>query len=518
MENTEREGAFATVQREGCYEPIVTECSVDHVLPDYMPEIRRILRVEARPHKGGKYPDSEKIEFTGSCAYTLLYADGEGKLSSVNLTADYSFHCPYRSDKEPTAYCDTRIESTLCRLTGPRKISLKSVLKSRVHLLLPEELPSIEGEEGLVLLPFHTSCRRILPSEGHALSLGDTFTVEGCSAEELRPLLSDARLAVREVKVEEGSVRVRGEAFVRLLLTKEDGTPLSYPCRIPFDEEMAIEGVTPAEAVLANGEIYSIDLSIGEGEGGASVEIGCEGEFSFLRLAELPIEGVRDAYSPLYPTSIKEKPISLCRILGCFNGIFSVGGRGSLPEEAVASIPDGEGGVTSARIEVENGRAVLYGEIKARLLLKNAPHGEEAESGFFAYEHTFPFRIETDIRLCEEEFPRFDIDCEVLYLRPRIERDGIAIDAEISAKVLAFCEDNFTFVSKITTDKENPYPKREDEIAVLYPEEGESLWSLGKRVHRSPEALCRLNGIELPTGEDLAAPHSLHGVGHLLVW
>ncbi len=518
MENTEREGAFATVQREGCYEPIVTECSVDHVLPDYMPEIRRILRVEARPHKGGKYVDGEKVEFTGTVAYTLLYTDGEGRLSSVPLTADYSFFCPYRSEKEPTAYSDTRIESTLCRLTGPRKISLKSVLKSRVHLLLPEELPVLTKEDGVELLPFHTSCRRTVPSEGYAISLTDTLTVEGASAEELRPLLSDARLAVREVKVDEGSVRVRGEAFVRLLLAREDGAPLSYPCRIPFDEEMAVEGASVAETVLADGQITSIDLAVSEGEGGATVELSCDGELSFLRIAELPIEGIADAYSPLYPTRLTERGIPLCRILGCFTGIFSVGGRGTLPEETVVSIPDGEGSVSSARIEVENGRAVLLGEIKARLLLENAHSGEDTAAGFSAYEHSFPFRIETDIRLLEGETPRFDLSCEVLYLRPRVERDSIATDAEISVKILGYCEENFTFVSGIEFDRESPYPRRADEIAVLYPEEGESLWSLGKRVHRSPEALCLLNGIELPMGEDLAAPHSLHGVGYLLVW
>lgn len=517
MENTEREGAFATVQREGCYESVVTECSVDHVLPDYMPEIRRILRVEARPHKGGKYADGEKVEFTGTVTYTLLYADGEGKLSSVTLSADYSFLCPYRSEREPTVYGDTRIENTLCRLTGPRKISLKSALKSRIHLLLPEELPAVEAKEEIELLPFHTSCRFVRPTEGVALSIGDSLTVEGATAEEVRPLLSDARLAVREVKAEGGSVRVRGEAFVRLLLAKEDGTPLPYLRRIPFDEEMLVEGVENGDLLLCDGEISLIDLSVSEGEGGAEIDLSCEGELSLLHIAELPIEGVKDAYSPLYPTHFVEKSIPLCRIGGSFTGIFSVGGRGGLPEEPIVSVPDAEGSVTAMRVEIENGRAVLLGDIKARLLLENAPHGEAESSSFSSYEHTFPFRIETDIRHREKEAPRFDATCEVLYLRPRVERDGVAIDAEISVKTLSYCEENFTFVSSVTLDRENPYPHRADEITVLYPDDGESLWSLGKRTHTSPAALCRLNSLALPEGEDLASPHSLGDVGYLLV-
>ncbi len=517
MENTEREGAFATIQREGCYEPIGTECSLDHVLPDYMPEIRRILRVEAHPQKGGKYVDGEKVEFTGSVAYTLLYTDGEGRLSSVSLSADYSFLCPYRAQSEPTVYADTRVESTLCRLSGPRKISLKSTLKSRVHLLLPEELPAVAGGEGIELLPCHTSCRHITPFEGYALSLSDGLTVEGAAAEELRPLLSDAKLAVREVKAEGGSVRVRGEVFARLLLTKEDGEPLSYLRRLPFDEEIAAEGIGAADLLLCDGQIATIDLAIRDSEGGAELELICEGELSLLAVAELPIEGVKDAYSPLYPTHLSERSVSLCRIGGCFAGIFSVGGRGPLPEETAVSIPDAEGTVNALRVECENGRAVLCGEVKARLLLENAPSTEETPRGFSAYECVFPFRVETDIRPSANEAPRFDATCEVLYLRPRLERDGIAVDAEISVKVLAYCEENFTFVSAVTADKESPYPHRADEIAVLYPEAGESLWSLGKRAHASPEGICRLNDLPLPEGEDLASPHSLNGVGYLLV-
>ena len=37
------------------YDTLSTECGVDYTLPDYMPEIRKLLRVDARPIPSGRY-------------------------------------------------------------------------------------------------------------------------------------------------------------------------------------------------------------------------------------------------------------------------------------------------------------------------------------------------------------------------------------------------------------------------------------------------------------------------------
>ncbi len=514
MENTERDGALTKIQREGCTESIGCECSIDHLLPDYMPEIRKILRVEARLCPGGKYADGERVEFAGSVVYTLLYTDGEGKLSSVSLTADYSFRCPYRCEEEVEAYASSRIENTVCRLGGPRKISLRSSITSRVHLLLPESIVEQPCGGEVECLTRHTSVRECHASEGQALQLSDVISCEGIAAEGVRPLLCDGRLAVRECRAEEAYVRVRGEAYIRLLAVCEDGRLLSHLRKLPFEEELPLSGVGAGDMLLGEGSLGRIDLSVNEiGDGDSEIALDIEGELSLLHITERPISYTEDAYSETYPTVLMKKNTSLCRIPAAFCGFFSVSGQGPLPEETIVAIPDAEGVAILQRVEIENRRPVLHGEVRVRALCEVA--GETP--AYTAAEWSFPFRIEGDMRLEEGQEPRLEAEVRLLCLRPRQERDGMAADAELGVRLLAYTEEGLAYVEGVSADKENPYEKRVDEIAVVYPEEGETLWSLAKRVSSTPAALCRLNQLELPIGEDLNTTHSLNGVAYVLV-
>ena len=75
------------------YDTLSTECGVDYTPPDYMPEIRKLLRVDARPIPSGRYFHEENAEFSGIVAFTVIYSDGEGRLSAVSQNGEYTLTC-----------------------------------------------------------------------------------------------------------------------------------------------------------------------------------------------------------------------------------------------------------------------------------------------------------------------------------------------------------------------------------------------------------------------------------------
>jgi hypothetical protein len=78
-------------------ETLFAECAEDFVLPDYLPEIRKLIRVDALPVSTGHFVGSEEVEFAGQVRYTLLYTDAEGKLTSVPLHTDNGYRLIQRS-------------------------------------------------------------------------------------------------------------------------------------------------------------------------------------------------------------------------------------------------------------------------------------------------------------------------------------------------------------------------------------------------------------------------------------
>ena len=146
METMEKESMTLTYEYDGVREAIPAECRVEHTLPDYLPEIRRVLRVSARPLGVGRYLEGDRAEFSGTVAYTVVYTDGEGRTAAVTLNGEYTLTCPRAEGDHPTPLAEAEVESTVCRLGGPRRLSLASTLRCRVHMPRTLSLSTPEGE------------------------------------------------------------------------------------------------------------------------------------------------------------------------------------------------------------------------------------------------------------------------------------------------------------------------------------------------------------------------------------
>ena len=83
-----------TAQQEVPYEGVTCECTADGTVPDYLPEIRRVLSVRAEAIPGGQYTGQNRAECAGSCRFAILYADPDGIISSVEAVGDFECSVP----------------------------------------------------------------------------------------------------------------------------------------------------------------------------------------------------------------------------------------------------------------------------------------------------------------------------------------------------------------------------------------------------------------------------------------
>ena len=67
---------------------VFCDISEEFTLPEYEPEIKKILRVTARVLPAGKYVGGGRAEFAGSVVYGLIYRGTEGETGCVSLSSD----------------------------------------------------------------------------------------------------------------------------------------------------------------------------------------------------------------------------------------------------------------------------------------------------------------------------------------------------------------------------------------------------------------------------------------------
>ena len=115
---------------------ITHEVSEEFNLPDYVSEIRKLLHVRTGVLPESKYVSDQGegtgVELGGTVTYTLIYTDDEGNLCSLPLSSTYEAKAVINGHPT-TVLADTYVDGVSPRVLAPRKITLKTKMKSRIQ-------------------------------------------------------------------------------------------------------------------------------------------------------------------------------------------------------------------------------------------------------------------------------------------------------------------------------------------------------------------------------------------------
>ena len=107
------------------------EVSEDFSLPDYVPEVRRVLGVVRDATADNGFRDGATYLQEGNVCYTVFYLGEDGQVTSVPLSSAYSAKVPLPEDfaAEDGFVIVWDLENVSCRVTSPRRLSLSARLR-----------------------------------------------------------------------------------------------------------------------------------------------------------------------------------------------------------------------------------------------------------------------------------------------------------------------------------------------------------------------------------------------------
>ena len=493
------------------------ELSGDHVLPDYLPEIKRILRVGARCDLPSSYISGDRAEISGAIHYDLLYAGNDGELYTACLDDDYKFEAPFDRDRDAdmsegvTLLADISLDGVVGRATGPRKLSVKCRMKPRVRCYAPleleEKIDGLEDEASLRRLIASGEYAKVIRGREESIPLADEVIPDG-SIEDIRVIGATGRVFVTETSATRDAVICRGEAVIKLMICHDGGGEGSVIIRkIPFSREIACDGAVGGNECRAWGEMGEITVTVGEGR------IGCEAVMTLeyeLQRSE-SFEYTRDIYSTAAPCEVIMAEHSMPCAIRCMNGNFTQNGVFDQKENGIpvgSVIVDADGVAICDKASIEKGRGVLSGEVRYNILF-----ADEGEWG--SRDLTQPFRYEFDLPLAvdREIEPMWSACTCLVGCRARLDGERIAIDSEISAAIRLFCNEVIAAVGEVRMGEGEP--ARRGECRICYPDSDDTLWSVAKRYRTDAERMATVNSLRIDGSPDSA--DSLTGVRFVIV-
>ncbi len=472
-------------------ETVFCDVSEEFSLPEYEPEIKKILRVTARVLPAGKYVGGGRAEFAGAVVYGIIYCGAEGEIASVSLSSDYEFAVPMAyAEREPAVYADTRADSVVCRPLGPRRLQMRTKLKSKVEVLCRSPLPECESPDGACLL-------RSVRSAGKRMRFtGGEFDVAGEIKLKGKPIACDGSAYVTEIRAEKGSIRCRGEVWARV--TCVDGGICTVEKKIPFERHFEAD-VTGNESCRAIPFCWSCECA-GEGEDGeisAIVEVEAECAVNF------PVPITEDAFVCGAQCTAERKKTELSFVRSCGMHKLNISGKRALSSE--------ETGLSSVcapwyEVSFDQGAAQYDGTVSGSVTVHCILAGNGGEAA--------PAKVEMPFKtvICEGGSGKTSRTLGAELSGLRLFSEGGALNAEGELSVSAMVTEKTQDETVCSVKAQKTEETGRSGITVIYPQRGDTLWSVAKQRRVCPEALCKMNGLDEGLCADPNAQNSLSGV------
>lgn len=495
-----------------CEKTLRTEVAGDFSLPDYQPEIKRLLRIRPCVLPASHYAGSGNADFSGTLDYYVLYMGNDGGLYCAPIHTEYGFAVPFEQGEAQVELCmaDVVPESVVGRVSAPRKLSIRCRLRADVSIM--GTLPASESTQGVVD-PF--SVERLMGEQvlaqigcgqSEVLRQSEDILVDGQSGD-VRLICAEGQVHVQEVSCTEGQVHCRGEVVLRLMLSREQQGSLPDPVPMHLVRKLAFTGsipctvATPGAECCVMGEVGELSVSVEPSFLHAEVGVVLQARV----MSNRPASFIKDIFSTKKQAECRYDSYALPVAIRSLGGNFTQSDSASLAENgmSVGSIVDVCGSAEAEQLQWENGKCTLSG--MGHYIVLMADGGEVS-----AHEIELPWRYEFD---CEREPGEWRAHMQVLSCRARVDGERIGIDAELACAIRTW-ETGQVSVLREVSFAETAHV-RPGTFVVCYPGMQDSLWSVAKRYGSSLSTVRQANSLSADAPAD--DPASIEGCKYLIV-
>ena len=475
---------------------ITHEVSEEFSLPDYVPEVRRVLHTRASVLPEGRFISDSgantSVEFDGTVTYNVIYTDDEGKLCSTPLSSSYEGQTVITGHPD-NVFIDTGVDSVICRVTAPRRLIIKTRLKSRLLSFADDTIEENISPRSLADEMYIERKQKKLNTVSlksifmQNIRMSDRFDLSG--KEDLTPIMCDAQMVITECRAHNGTVAARGYVNVSCVCADKE-REITVNKSLPVYEELEAEGATPTDVVRCVGRCVSLSISNEQNNDVSSLffDVSCEIEGEFYRNEENLV--TEDCYSTKHETEASYKTIDTYSVVLAKNSSFSINDKFKRKDPSIDSIVYVLCDVSSEKSEHKNGKLSLLGKVNATVIGKSK--NDDSSGEYISEGYEIPFRYDLP---CEGS----DIITRVSYT-PSLtgasyENDKFCISMEMYPSVSAFSRDECRILDSAIIKKDKEFKKDAACVRVFFPKDCDILWEVAKKFHTTERKIVEDNSL-----------------------
>ena len=471
---------------------------LDISLPDYCPDIERILKCRICPRISSRSISGDRLDVDGTAEIKLYYLDS--KKQAIRVCAHTTpFSCSFvlKGDNTDAYPCvSVKTEYLNCRALTPRRIDVHgafTVLAKVYRKGENEYCCNIEGDD--VQQKTITKGVSSLCGIGQQqFSVSEVLDIgQGRETPQsiLRSQLSFKKGRCRAVS---DKLMLEGECILRILYITDidSGAQDTMTFNVPVSQVIDVQGLTESSQNFADVSImnYTADLRSEYDESSTLIALDARLCATVMSYDENDITLITDAYSTRYELEKKESTLSLSRLLSLIDESTSVSQELSITENGITRVYDFWADNAVCVCSYENCIFTVKGKIACAVL------AADSEGVPFYAERSLEFISNPQLPSVQGEIIS-DIRVEPTLSFRITGSNTIEADADIHLYGTVMEKEAVRVVSEaVGSDEEKADRDKTTAITLYYAEQGESLWGIARRYSTSVDAITEENELE----------------------
>ena len=479
----------------------VEECvEADFSLPEYMPEILRIVKSVAEPKINSCRLVGERVTVDGVCELRMIYTAEDGCLYSFTQTRPFTRHCEssaFENADDVTARAS--VSYVNCRATSTKRAEIKAgvVIKVTAFIGENEDVVSLAEkgcieEKSVPVRAMSLGCRKT-----RSFSMSDTVSLAVPSA---FIISTRAAACCTDIKKISNKIMVKGDAIVEVCYVNAQDKSCTETIKhnLPINQILEFEGMEERFTGNVTLNVMAVDVvQRNESDGiGGTFDISLCVDASAAMWEEKELLVISDAYAVGANVDLKRSPYSFFSALDEIRDTFIFKESFGVSGEGVGSIIDSVGEITSADVKYENGCVSVCGTLSLSLLIK------DTSGSFSSINKVLDYKYERKADYSNADI--YSVPDVVLTAVDCGANGNSHIDVRCEIRIVAtvFAKTSIDAVTDIV-ESDAPVTRKNSAVTVYFPENEESLWSIARRYNTTVSAIATENDLEGDTTGDL---------------
>lgn len=486
------------------HEPVF-ENTADHpiesdvMLPDYCPDIARILKTEAKAVVDTKTLEGDRLNVDGTLNVKIIYIPDNS--SSIRC---FTYESAYNHSFDIGDVCQNamtqvkvKIDYANCRPIGPRRMQIKASISvyAKIWCEKEEEFISDCEDDRVEMLRRQIKANNLIGMTEKPFKVEDELEVGYGKPAVASIIRTDATAVVQDYKVISNKIITKGELLLHTLYSPDmsDNKLETMDHTLALSQIIDLEDVDEDSICSVNFAVLDLKMeAVADGDGEnrkLSVDATINAQASASQMKDFSV--ISDAYSPVYEMDIKMEPMGIEYVSDIIKSSETV--RLSVDTDGtLASITDCTAKPEITGVKANGKNLVISGNMNVSAM------ASDDMGGPVCIDKAQPFTLTEEMREpCESM--RCDPEIIVLSTAFSLNAGQIELRTDCLVSAVVYGTSNENVASEMMLDETRPKENKQKTLTLYFADKGEGLWDIAKRYNTSMDAIRAENNLEVDT-------------------